>query len=47
MPPENNPVKVELTLIATVNKGGNGASEFTEESVLLFFWDGSLKPEVD
>ncbi len=46
MPPNNVVMKVEPTMLATVDKGGkHGATEFTEESILLFFWDGSTKPE--
>ena len=46
MPPTNEKVKVEPTMVVTVNKGGkHGATEFTKESILLFFWDGPTTPE--
>ena len=47
MPPDNIPTKMEPTMVVTASKGGkHGASDFTEESIVLFFWDGSPKPEV-
>ena len=46
MPPDNKPMKLQPNMLATVDRGGkHGATEFTEESIILFFWDGSTKPE--
>ena len=45
MSPEAEPMKVEPTMVVTSQKGGmHGATDFTEESIVLFFWDGSPKP---
>jgi hypothetical protein len=34
-------------MVATARKGGkHGATNFTKESILLFFWDGPPKPQV-
>jgi hypothetical protein len=45
MSPEAKPMKVEPTMVVTAQKGGkHGATNFTEESIVLFFWDGSPKP---
>ncbi|MBN2335254.1 hypothetical protein JXL21_06805 [Candidatus Bathyarchaeota archaeon] len=47
MPPGNSPMKVKPNMLVTASKGGkHGATEFTEESVVLFFWDGPPKPEI-
>jgi quercetin dioxygenase-like cupin family protein len=47
MPPDNVLTKVEPNMLVTAPKGGkHGATEFTEESIILFFWDGPPKPEV-
>ena len=47
MPPNNVPTKIVPNMAATASKGvKHGATEFTEESIILFFWDGSPKPEV-
>ena len=47
MPPNNVPMKLVPNMAATAPKGGkHGATEFTEESIILFFWDGPPKPEV-
>ena len=46
MPPSNEKTKIEPTMVATVDTGGkHGATEFTAESILLFFWDESTKPD--
>jgi len=47
MPPDNKPMKIEPNMVVTATQGGkHGATDFTEESIILFFWDGSPKPEV-
>ena len=47
MPPDNKPMKIEPNMVVTAPKGGkHGATDFTEESIFLFFWDGPPKPEV-
>ena len=47
MPPDNVPMKSEPNMVGTVSKGGkHGGTEFTEDSITLFFWDGPPKPEV-
>ena len=47
MPPENKPMKIEPNMVVTASKGGkHGASQVTKESIVLFFWDGSPKPEI-
>ena len=47
MLPDNKSMKVEPTMVITAPKGGkHGATDFTEESVVLFFWDGPPKPEI-
>jgi mannose-6-phosphate isomerase-like protein (cupin superfamily) len=34
--------------VTTISKGvKHGATKFTKESILLFFWDGSPKPKVE
>ncbi len=46
MPPDNKPLKVQPNMLVPVDKcGKHGATEFTEESIMLFFWDGSTKPK--
>ena len=46
MPPDNKPMKVQPTMLAPVEKGDkHGATEFTEENIMLFFWDGPTKPK--
>ena len=46
MPPNNVLTKVEPNIVGTVEKGGkHGATVFTKETIMLFFWDGSTKPE--
>ena len=46
MPPNNVLTKIEPNMVATVEKGGkHGATVFTKETIMLFFWDGSTKPE--
>ena len=45
MSPDADPMKVEPTMVITAEKGGkHGATNFTEESIVLFFWDGTPKP---
>ena len=45
MSPDAEPMKAEPTTVVTAEKGGkHGATDFTEESIVLFFWDGSPKP---
>jgi len=47
MPPDNVLTKVEPNMVITAPKGGkHGATDFTEESIILFFWDGPPKPEI-
>ena len=47
MSPEADPMKVEPNMVVTAGKGGkHGATDFTEESIVLFFWDGSPIPLV-
>ncbi len=46
MPPDNKPMKVQPNMLATVEKDGkHSATEITEESIMLFFWDGPTKSE--
>jgi quercetin dioxygenase-like cupin family protein len=45
MPPDNVRMKVEPNMVVTAKSGvKHGASEFTEEGIVLFFWDASQKP---
>ena len=45
MSPEAEPMRVEPNMVVTAPKGGkHGATDFTEESIVLFFWDGPPKP---
>ncbi|MBD3205519.1 hypothetical protein GF319_04125 [Candidatus Bathyarchaeota archaeon] len=47
MPPDNKPMKVLPNMVVTAPKDGkHGATNFTEESIILFFWDGSPAPEI-
>lgn len=47
MPPNNAPTKLVPNMAAIASKGvKHGATECTEESIILFFWDGPPKPEV-
>jgi hypothetical protein len=46
MPPDNKPMKMEPNMVVTAVKGvKHGRTDFTEESIALFFWDGPPKPE--
>jgi quercetin dioxygenase-like cupin family protein len=47
MPPDNAPARLKPNMVITAPRGGkHGATEFTEESIVLFFWDGTPKPQV-
>jgi quercetin dioxygenase-like cupin family protein len=47
MPPNDVLTKVEPNMVITMPKGGkHGATRFTKESIVLFFWDGPPKPEI-
>ena len=47
MPPDNVPTKLEPNAVITAPKGGkHGATEFTRESIVMFFWDGPPKPQL-
>ena len=46
MPPDNKSVKMEPNMVVTAGKGvKHGRTDFTEESIALFFWDGPPNPE--
>ena len=46
MPPDNKSMKMEPNMVVTAGKGvKHGRTDFTEESIALFFWDGPPKPE--
>jgi quercetin dioxygenase-like cupin family protein len=48
MPPNGVLTKVEPNMVVTMPKGGkHGATRFTEESIILFFWDGTPKPVIE
>ena len=45
MPPNNDKLKLEPNMVGTAKSGGiHGGTMFTEESIVLFFWDASTKP---
>jgi quercetin dioxygenase-like cupin family protein len=47
MPPDNVKTKIKPNMVITAKSGvKHGATEFTEESIILFFWDASTKPVV-
>ena len=48
MPPDNKPMKLEPNMVVSATKGGkHGRSHVSKESIVLFFWDGPPKPQVE
>jgi mannose-6-phosphate isomerase-like protein (cupin superfamily) len=44
----NGIMPLSSNMVVTASKGGkHGATNFTKESILLFFWDGPPKPNVE
>ena len=44
----NGPLPLLSNMVITASKGvKHGASNFTKESIFLFFWDGPPKPKVE
>jgi mannose-6-phosphate isomerase-like protein (cupin superfamily) len=48
MPPDGVITPVQPNMAMIMPKGGkHGATRFTKESMVLFFWDGSPKPVME
>lgn len=48
MPPNDVLMKVEPNMVVTMPKGEkHGATNITQETIVLFFWDGPPKPEIE
>ena len=48
MPTNGVIASLQPNMALTMDKGGkHGATLFTKESIILFFWDGHPKPEIE